>query len=55
MALAGQVLGEVEGFEAVMSLFDSTITFHARHQQRRNLVTLCDLLVLDDENPRALA
>ena len=38
-----------------MSLFDSTITFHARHQQRRNLVTLCDLLVLDDENPRALA
>ena len=55
LALAGQVLGEVEGFEAVMSLFDSTITFHARHQQRRNLVTLCDLLVLDDENPRALA
>ncbi len=55
LALADQVLGEVEGFEAVMSLFDSTITFHARHQQRRNLVTLCDLLVLDDENPRALA
>ena len=55
LCLAHGALQETPGFEAVMSLFDSTITFHARHQQRRNLLTLCDLLVTDRENPRALA
>ncbi|ARU05767.1 hypothetical protein CCO03_14695 [Comamonas serinivorans] len=55
LALDHQSLTDVAGFEAVVALFDSTITFHARHQQRRNLLTLCDVLVTDDENPRALA
>ncbi|WP_038210087.1 circularly permuted type 2 ATP-grasp protein [Xenophilus azovorans] len=48
-------LHEVSGFEAMVALFDSTITFHARHQQRRDLATLADLLVLDGDNPRSLA
>lgn len=43
------------GFEALVSLFDSTITFHAQYQQRRDIPALLDLLVLDRDNPRSLA
>ncbi len=43
------------GFIALLALFDSTITFHAQHQQSREIGALVDLLVLDDENPRSLA
>jgi uncharacterized alpha-E superfamily protein len=43
------------GFEAMLSLFDSTITFHAQYQQSRDLAALLDLLVLDGDNPRSLA
>ncbi|VWX62713.1 conserved hypothetical protein [Burkholderiales bacterium 8X] len=46
---------EVSGFEAMVALFDSTITFHARYQQRRDVATMVDLLVLDGDNPRSLA
>ncbi|HSV57648.1 MAG TPA: circularly permuted type 2 ATP-grasp protein [Variovorax sp.] len=46
---------DVPGFEAMVALFDSTITFHARYQQRRDVGTLVDLLVLDGDNPRSLA
>ncbi|KWT69879.1 MULTISPECIES: circularly permuted type 2 ATP-grasp protein [unclassified Variovorax] len=46
---------DVSGFEAMVGLFDSTITFHARYQQRRDVATLVDLLVLDGDNPRSLA
>lgn len=46
---------EMTGFEAMVALFDSTITFHARYQQRRDVATLVDLLVLDGDNPRSLA
>jgi len=46
---------ELPGFEAMVALFDSTITFHARYQQRRDVATLVDLLVLDGDNPRSLA
>jgi uncharacterized alpha-E superfamily protein len=42
-------------FEALLALFDSTITFHAQYQQSRALADLLSLLVLDAENPRALA
>jgi uncharacterized alpha-E superfamily protein len=49
------VVQEVAGVEALVALFDSTITFHARFQQRRDVVALADLLVLDHGNPRALA
>ena len=43
------------GFEAVVALFDSTITFHAQFQQSRDIAALIDLLVLDRDNPRSLA
>nr|WP_239027357.1 circularly permuted type 2 ATP-grasp protein [Ramlibacter algicola] len=46
---------EASGSEAVVALFDSTITFHARYQQRHDLPALLDLLVLDQDNPRSLA
>ncbi|MDB5750443.1 MAG: hypothetical protein JWP65_864, partial [Ramlibacter sp.] len=42
------------GFEAVVALFDSTITFHAHYQQRHDVAALLDLLVLDQDNPRSL-
>ena len=42
------------GFGAVLELFDSTITFHAQYQQRRDIPALLDLLVLDRDNPRSL-
>ena len=56
--LAGFQTGSVHtagGFEAMLALFDGTITFHAQYQQSRDLVALIDLLVLDRENPRSLA
>ena len=43
------------GYTALLNLFDSTITFHAQHQQSREIAPLVSLLVLDDENPRSLA
>jgi uncharacterized alpha-E superfamily protein len=42
------------GFEALVALFDSTITFHSHYQQRHDIPALLDLLVLDRENPRSL-
>ncbi len=42
------------GFGAMIELFDSTITFHAQYQQRRDIPALLDLLVLDRDNPRSL-
>jgi uncharacterized circularly permuted ATP-grasp superfamily protein/uncharacterized alpha-E superfamily protein len=42
------------GFEAIVALFDSTITFHAQYQQRHDIPALLDLLVLDRDNPRSL-
>jgi uncharacterized circularly permuted ATP-grasp superfamily protein/uncharacterized alpha-E superfamily protein len=43
------------GFEALVALFDSTITFHAHYQQRRDVVALLDLLMLNRDNPRSIA
>ena len=43
------------GFEALIALFDSTITFHAQYQQSHEIAALLDLLVLDRDNPRSLA
>ena len=42
-------------FAALLSLFDSTITFHAQYPQSRELAPLINLLLQDDENPRSLA
>lgn len=43
------------GFEAMLGLFDSTITYRAQYQQDRDLALLCELLVQDRDNPRSLA
>jgi len=51
---AGAVHSE-GGFEALLGLFDSTITFHAQYQQSRDVAAMVDLLVLDRDNPRSLA
>lgn len=46
---------ESGGFEAVLAFFDSTITFRAHYQQRRDLVALLDMLMTQRDNPRSLA
>ena len=54
----GLVTGSVhtdDGFEAMFSLFDSTLTLHTQYPQSRAFATLIDLLVLDRDNPRSLA
>jgi uncharacterized alpha-E superfamily protein len=43
------------GFEAMIALFDSSITFHAQYQQSRDVAALLDLLVQSSDNPRSLA
>ena len=43
------------GFSAIVAMFDSTITFHAQYQQRRDQNALLDLLVLSQDNPRSLS
>jgi uncharacterized circularly permuted ATP-grasp superfamily protein/uncharacterized alpha-E superfamily protein len=53
--LGSGALRQDAGFRALLALFDSTITFQAQYQQRRDLAALLDLLVLDADNPRALA
>lgn len=55
--LSGFKTGSVHtdgGFEAMLALFDSKITFHALYQQSRDLAPLIDLLVLDRDSPRSL-
>ena len=44
-----------QGFDQLLELFDSAITFRARFQRRLELPALLALLVMDDSNPRALA
>lgn len=46
---------DAAGFEALVAVFDSTITFHAQYQQRRDVVALLDLLLLNRDNPRSVA
>jgi uncharacterized alpha-E superfamily protein len=48
------LLGEQAGFDAVLDLFDSTISFHAQYQQSRTPQALMDLLVTHSDNPRSL-
>nr|WP_211231688.1 circularly permuted type 2 ATP-grasp protein [Ottowia thiooxydans] len=50
----GSVL-DPAGFEALVAQFDSTITFHSHYQQRRDVVALLDLLLVNRDNPRSLA
>ncbi|AWI54036.1 hypothetical protein DEH84_11825 [Aquabacterium olei] len=44
-----------QGFDQILTLFDSIITFRARYQRRLERPALLALLVLDETNPRALA
>ena len=48
------LLEEQAGFDVVLDLFDSTISFHAQHQQSRTPQALVELLVTDPDNPRSL-
>ena len=54
-AVSTQALHTEGGLRAVLSLFDSTITYQARFQQRRDLGAVLELLVQDGDNPRSLA
>ena len=54
LALDTGALFDEAGFEGVLALFDSTITFHAQYQQTREVAALVDLLVIDRDNPRSL-
>jgi uncharacterized circularly permuted ATP-grasp superfamily protein/uncharacterized alpha-E superfamily protein len=49
-----QALSE-PGFELMLQLADSVITYRARHQRWQHPVALVDLLVRDHSNPRSLA
>jgi len=44
-----------EGFELLVQLADSVITYRARHQRWQHPVALVELLVRDPANPRSLA
>ncbi|PUE39100.1 circularly permuted type 2 ATP-grasp protein [Limnohabitans sp. Hippo3] len=48
------LIGEQAGFDAVLELFDSTISFHAQYQQSRTPQAMMDLLVTNSDNPRSL-
>jgi uncharacterized circularly permuted ATP-grasp superfamily protein/uncharacterized alpha-E superfamily protein len=49
----GQALTE-DGFALLLGVFDSTITYRAQFQARREAAPLLHLLVHDTENPRSL-
>ncbi len=53
-AIQKQCVQSQAGFDAVLSLFDSTISFHAQYQQSRTLGALLELLLTHTDNPRAL-
>jgi uncharacterized circularly permuted ATP-grasp superfamily protein/uncharacterized alpha-E superfamily protein len=44
-----------DGFELMLQLADSVITYRSRHQRRQHPAALVDLLVRDHANPRSLA
>ncbi|HEX5312719.1 circularly permuted type 2 ATP-grasp protein [Aquabacterium sp.] len=50
-----RALAHPDGFDRVLELFDSTITFRARFQRRLEVPAVLALLVMDESNPRALA
>ncbi len=53
-AVETQCIQSQAGFDAVLNLFDSTISFHAQYQQSRTLGALLELLLTHTDNPRAL-
>jgi uncharacterized alpha-E superfamily protein len=43
------------GFDMLLTLFDSTITYRTRYQRYQDINALIELLILDETNPRAIA
>ncbi|KJR91999.1 circularly permuted type 2 ATP-grasp protein [Burkholderia pseudomallei] len=54
-AFDGGAIHKQEGFELVLELFDSGITFRSRFQRCFDVAPLLSLVVLDTDNPRSLA
>jgi len=42
------------GFETLLVLFDSSITYRTRYQRQQDISALMDLLVTDETNPRSI-
>ena len=42
------------GFDGLLTLFDSSITYRGRYQRQQDTLALIDLIVQDKTNPRAL-
>ena len=55
LAIEARLYKEQAGFDALLSLFDCTISFHAQYQQSRTTQALTELLVTSPDNPRSLA
>jgi len=43
------------GFDALLNLFDSLITFRSRYQRHQDILALLDLVITDPTNPRSIA
>jgi uncharacterized circularly permuted ATP-grasp superfamily protein/uncharacterized alpha-E superfamily protein len=52
---SGSALNTHRGFESILIIFDSIITYRARYQAAQEPEALIELLVHDASNPRALA
>ncbi len=55
LAIEARLFKEQAGFDGLLNLFDSTISFHAQYQQSRTPQALVELLVTSPDNPRSLA
>jgi uncharacterized alpha-E superfamily protein len=45
---------DAAGYAVVLELFDSSISFHARHQRSRAIAALIEHVVLNRQNPRSI-
>jgi uncharacterized alpha-E superfamily protein len=52
--VANGLLARPEGFDVLLQLFDSTLTYRSMYPGRLEVPALLDLLVIDETNPRAL-
>ena len=43
-----------QGFDSLLVLFDSAITYRTRYQRQQDILALLDLIVMDRTNPRAI-
>ena len=43
-----------QGFDSLLTLFDSAITYRTRYQRQQDIPALLDLIVLDHTNPRSI-